>query len=456
MKLKKLIAVCAVLVLAGCSNVQTDISSEQVLSDIEMSSESTEKTEITAAFIVNQLISDSDIEEQAEKFNNSNDKYKLNITFYIDDEDYYANSSFNRFSRDIALGNVPDIVILPPEKAQIMKNNGYFTDISMLMDSYDGIKKTDLLDNVVASVEENGKIPLIYNSFFLETATAKTSVVGDITDWSFEEMSAEYNKLPQDENHDFLYHLLDDGTFRKYIMQKMTYDCIDMENNTCDFSEVIPNVMEFIRNAKTVGARYKTMQIPYDFENMLRDDRAIVNFFEINGINSSYVYQNYMPFHGDDFTFVGMPSSNNSGAYTTVNYMYGITATSENKEGAWEFLNSLFSKGHLTQKSLNHNGIPVTKSAVDSLCNDTLPVINNSIRLYFDYPDSDEKFQITDEAVSQLAEYICTVRLEPYSDSQIKNIINEEYSAVFAGENTPEKCAEILNNRIGIYLNERS
>lgn len=457
MRLKKLIVMCTVLALSGCSSVKADISGEPSLSDTATTSESTEKTEITVALIVNQLRGDSDIEEQVRKFNQSNKKYNLSINTYMeDDEDYYANSAFNRFSRDIASGDMPDVVILPPEKANIMKNNGYFTDITLLMDNYNGIKKSDLLDNVVESIDENGEIPLIYNSFFLETATAKTDIVGKITDWSFEEMSAEYNKLLQDENHDFLYNLLDDGTFRRYIMLKMTSGCIDSENNTCDFSEVIPTVMEFMGNAKTVGARYKTMQVPYDFENMLRDDRAIVNFFEINGINSSYVNQAYKPFHNEEFTFIGMPSNNNSGAYTTVVYMFGIAETSANKEGAWEFINSLFSTGYLTQKSLNHCGIPTTKSAVDILCNDTLPFVHNSIRQWFDYPDSDEMFEITDKAVNQLAEYIGTVTLEPYSDLQIESIIKEECDAVFAGEKTPEECADILNNRIGIYLSESS
>lgn len=453
MKLKGLIVMCAVFTLSGCNSVQSDISSELSLPDTEITSE---KTEIIAALIVNPLRTDSDIEEQVKKFNQSNKKYNLSMTVYMDDEDYYADSAFNRFSRDIVSGDVPDVVILPPEKARIMKNDGYFTDIALLMDNYDGIKKLDLLDNVVESIDENGEIPLIYNSFFLETAAAKTSIVGEITDWSFDEMSAEYDKLPQDENHDFLYNLLDDGTFRRYITLKMTSDCIDRKNNTCDFSEVIPNVMEFIGNAKTVGARYKTMQIPYDFENMLRDGRAIVDFFEINGINSSYISQVYKPFHCEDFTFVGMPSSNNSGAYTIVNYMYGITETSTNKEGAWEFLSSLFSTGYLTQKSLACKGIPATKSAVDRLCNDTPPSVNNSIRNWFDYPDSDEQFEITDKAVNQLAEYIGTVTLEPYSDSQIESIIKEECGEVFAGEKTPEEGADILNNRIGIYLSESS
>lgn len=455
-KLKKLIIMCAVLALTGCNSVQADISGEPSATDTVSASEITEKTDLTALLIVNQLRGDSTIEEQVRKFNKSSEKYNLNLNIYTDDEDYYANSAFSRFSLDIASGDIPDIVILPPEKANIMKNSGYFTDISPLMDSFDGIKKTDLLDNVLESIEENGEIPLIYNSFSLETATAKTSIVGDLTDWSFEEMSEVYSKLPQDENHDFLYNLLDDGTFRHYVMQKMTSGCIDRENNTCDFSEVIPAVMDFIGSAKTVGARYKTMQIPYDFENMLRDDRAIVNFFEINGINSAYVYQAYTPFHDEEFTFVGMPSENGSGAYTMVDYMYGITETSDNKDGAWEFLNTLFATGYLTEKSLAYRGIPVTKQAVENLCSDRLTYASNSIHEYVSYPDSDENFRITDDAVNQLAEYVGTVTLEPYTDLQAESIINEECGAVFAGERTPGECAEILNSRIGLYLSETS
>lgn len=455
MKLKKLIVLCALLALSGCNSVQTDISGESSLPYISGTSEISEKTDITAAIIVNQLRSDSTIEEQIKQFNNSSEKYNINATVYMDDEDYYADSAFNRFSRDMVSGNSPDIIISSPEKAMVIKKGGYLTDIVPLMESYDGIKKSDFLDNVIESVEEDGEIRLIYNSFFLETAAAKTSIVGDTANWSFDEMSTEFDKLPKDENHDFLYNLLDDGTFRRYIMQKMTLDCINFENNTCNFSEIIPTVLDFIENAPTVGARYKTMQLPYDFENMLRDDRAVVNFFEINGINSSYVYRAYEPFHGEAFTFVGMPSNNNSGAYTTVNYMFGITETSLNKEGAWEFLNSLFDISYLTKKSLDYQGIPVTESAVKKLC-DTSPYVNNSIRQSFDYPNSDEQFRLTDDEVNQLAEYIGTVRLEPYSNPQIEDIIKEECDAVFAGERTSEECAELLDNRIGLYLSEIS
>ncbi|MCM1132737.1 MAG: ABC transporter substrate-binding protein [Ruminococcus flavefaciens] len=449
MKFRKFIALCAVLVLSGCSSIQESSGESS-----EISPEIAGKTDINVSFIVNPQRGAS-IQDKAEKFSNSSDRYNVNLTVYYDYEDYYANSAFNRFSRDILSGNTPDVVILPPEKARIMKNKGYFADVSALMENYDGLKRDDLLDNVRESVEENGEIRLLYNTFFLETAAAKKSVVGDVADWSFEEMSAEYNKLPQDENHDFLYNLLDDGTFRRYITRKMTLDCIDIENNSCDFSEVIPEVMDFISSSKTVGSRYKTMNLPDDFENMLRDDRAVVNFFEINGINFGCAY-NIMPFYGEDFTFVGMPSSNSSGAYTIVDHMYGITEKSENKEGAWEFLSSFFDVGYLKQKSLDFRGIPVTKTAVDRLCNNTSAYIGNSIRTRSSYPDGGEEFEITDEEISKIAEYIGSVKLEPYSDSQIENIIDEECGAVFAGERTPQECADILNDRIGTYLSECS
>ncbi len=450
MRLKKLIILCAVLALSGCNEVQTDTS------EIQPTAESTtiqEKTDISVALVVNQMYSDFSVEEQAEKFGKSSEKYNIDISVYMDDEDYYADSAFSRFSRDMLSGNVPDVIIAPPEKARILKNNGCFTDIAPLMESYDGIEQSDLLDNVLESVSEDGEIPLIYSSFMLETAAAKTSIVGNVTDWSFEEMSAEFAELPQDDNHDFLYSLLDDGTFRRYVTLKMFSGCV--YNNTCDFSEVVPYVMDFISSAKSVGARYKTLQLPDNFDNMLYDDRAVVNFFEINGINSSYTHSAYMPFHEEEFTFVGMPSMNGSGAYTTVTYMYGITETSGNREGAWEFVSSFFDTGYLTQKSLEYRGIPTTKKAVENLCS-MGSYMSNSIRAPYSYPDSDEQLEITDDAVNQLAEYIGTVTLEPYTDLQIESIINEECGAVYAGERTPEECADILNNRIGIYLSEKS
>lgn len=446
---KKIIILCAVLALSGCSEVRTDTPEIQPVTESTVQ----EKTDLSIAFLTNQMYSDFSIEEQAEKFRKSHGNYNLDVNVYMNDGDYYAESAFNRLSLDILSGNVPDVIVAPPEKAHILQKNGYFTDIAPLMENYDGIKQSDLLGNVLESVSENGEIPLIYSSFMLETAAAKTSIAGNVTDWSFEEMKTAFAELPQDDNHDFLYNMLDDGTFRRYVTLKMFSGCID--NNSCGFSEVVPYIMDFISDAKTVGARYKTLNLPDNFENMLYDNRAVVNFFQINGINSSYTFNTCIPFHDEEFTFVGMPSMNKSGAYTTVAYMYGITEKSGNKEGAWEFVSSLFDTGSLTQKSLECRGIPTTKKAVENLCG-MGSYISNSIRAPYSYPNSDEKHEISDDKVNQLAEYISTVTLEPYADLQIESIIKEECGAVYAGERTPEECADILSSRVGIYLSEKS
>jgi len=48
-----------------------------------------------------------------------------------------------------------------------------------------------------------------------------------------------------------------------------------------------------------------------------------------------------------------------------------------------------------------------------------------------------------------------SVEINPYFDTQLIHIAREEYLAVINGEKSPEEAADMLENRISLYLSER-
>lgn len=55
-----------------------------------------------------------------------------------------------------------------------------------------------------------------------------------------------------------------------------------------------------------------------------------------------------------------------------------------------------------------------------------------------------------------LYDYILRVEFRPYEPAPFMDMVFEEADPVIAGERSAEKCAEILQDRIGTYLSEKS
>lgn len=456
-KMKLTAAILALSVLTSCSVIGTRGDSDSS-NETDVNGGQARNVTLTAALVNNVIYCSDTPQLVTDKFNKSQDEVTVDLKIYENEvDDYLSDSSFSALGLDMASGNVPDIVIAPPDKMDKLRRQGYLADLYPVMESADGIKKDDLLDNVTACLESDGKMEMIFSSFTLETAAAKSTVAGVRENWSFDEMESVFSAHPQSEGYDFLYRLTDDSMFSDFLTKKMLMNCINMDDHTCDFTDIVPRLFRFYNAAPKVGARYKTGNYPDNFEYMLINDHSVVNCFTITGINSFCAPDICSYFGGEPIVYVGYPSMNDSGAYTNVPLMYGISASCKNKEAAWEYVSEYLSKSEQKRVSENCRGIPVTKEVLNELAYDTPSYMNNSIRSTLTTALSEEdSIEITDEAIDGLVSYVSNVKLEPFVNARIEMIIREEYMSVINGETTPEECAENLNRRIGLYLSEIS
>lgn len=397
------------------------------------------------------------------KFNSSQNEYVVELKNYAEliDSDYDSDEALNIMRMEIANGTAPDIIMCHPEFMADFIRQNTFADLCQLMDSHDGVKREDFLPNVLEGFEIDGKIPAISSTFFIRTADAKVKNVGiNKENWTPEEAIEVYNL--KSEESSFLNSTGD--YFADFFLKKAGRNCIDLKNYTCDFNnEDFKNTLNYVKTSpQTIEDEGIDEMSDDELNAFFRDkeselmfDRAIINEFTIAGINDTLTNNICTQFGGEETVMVGYPSYDGKGYITSCDFMYAINEDSPNKEAAWKFITFLLDKDILRDTNLHNGGIPVIQSVLDEAAFEFDENVKGSIKSCHILPDGSENFDISDETVQKIYDYIVGVEFDPYLNYILSNMITEECHAVLVGDKTVEECADILQSRISIYLGER-
>lgn len=128
------------------------------------------------------------------------------------------------------------------------------------------------------------------------------------------------------------------------------------------------------------------------------------------------------------------PTISEGGVLTTnENSRFGISASSENKEMAFEFIAMLLSED--TQRYV-YDGFPVLKTVYEEQYADAL-----NAGAYMP--------EVIYNGISKSAACIQT-------DQDVFDIIEDEAAVFFAGDETAAEAAEVIQSRVQIYLDEQN
>ncbi len=440
--------------LASCSKKKSEnIIDSQESSASAQETESTEKKKLTVAVTEH----NSDMSDRIRWFNTSHENIELELINYhvnTNDESYY-DDAFTMLKADMISGNTPDIVAIPSDEMYVFVTNSYLADLYPLMDASNGIKREDILPNVLEGLEYKDVLPAICSDFYIMTAVAKSSNIS-IPEGGFTlDKAAElYNSIPKD--CDMLYKMWegsdfsDGNTLETFIMRKIIRDCVDYENSACNFGDTFRKAIEFLK-----GKDFLATNLAADPNNeisaeqwSLINDKTFINCTAITGMNAYLSQEVCGIFGGEDITYVGYPSENGSGAITETVIMYGILDDCKYKKEAWEFISYQLDSAQ---------NIPVLTEKLEKQAEST-KTDGFALRKphSLPYPENNTTVTISDEIVQKTLDYIKNIEFNPYYDTQVNNIIREEYMAVLNGEQSIDECVEILESRISIYLSERS
>jgi hypothetical protein len=284
------------------------------------------------------------------------------------------------------------------------------------------VTKDELLP-VYRSLMENtdGGLYRVSNEFRLVTVLGKSQYVGNAADYTMESLRQAAENMPEGMVvfQEGWYSALDDflplGRF------------VDFQNNTCNFTcEDFYEILSFIRDFFPEEYDYSQDMS----EEPLAEDAVLLEYY-FNFAVEEFV-QGLASYPEEVYETVGVPDK---GSEIVVDYAYSIMSTSAYPQAAWDFLATMFEDSVQEYTTL---GFPVRTSVFDEQVQEA--VSNGSVT----QADVDRFMDVLNEKT-----YLYL------RDDDLMDIIYEEAVACFAGDKTSEETAEIIQNRVMIYLSER-
>lgn len=393
----------------------------------------------------------SRLEYQAVKFNMENEKYRIVIKKYMDD-DYIT-----KLNNDITSGNIPDILITDsytPFESYVAK--GIFADLYEFIDNDDTVSRDDLLPNLMTAMEIDGKLYRFTDSFRIFTAVGKTSIFGKETGIDFKRINEIMESRPEGTE-------IFAGTTKDKILEQAMELCsdnfIDYKTGKCDFtSDYFIELLEFANgfiNSIDMDS-YFNDGFWDRYSTMFADEYALMLITYITDFSD--IFYNEHETFGEELTAVGFPTFSGSGAAFDVSGGFAISAKSKNQEGAWEFVRSLLTEDY--QDGIED--LPVRKSSLEKKAQKNMQEFDpNATRLtvigYMMLGTSGNVIgdaKPTQSDIDKVMDIINSTTQINRNNYTVTEIVTEEAGAYFSGSKSAEAVAEMIQNRVQNYLDE--
>lgn len=414
------------------------------------------------------------LREAAVLFNQSNNTYRVifkDYTVYDAAPEY--NQAVDMFNKDILQDITPDIVNISRfVSLETYTSKGFFTDLSTYLGS------GNLLGCVRNSFKTEGAIYNIPISMTLITLAGKSEVVGESQSLTLDQLYALADIMPEGAS-------LFSSVNPEDILYTAMYDFVDFKNKTCDFeSEQFIRLLNFtadisdytdVRKGSFTSANSSRLYnlTSESLTGSLADGSLYFLLLPIYNFDA-FAVAKYC-FGDENFSLKGFPTESGNGSVILYNYTLGIPKQSQNKQGAWEFIEFLLSDKIQTSKKLNEVYLPVTRSAIVKLLEYShyyMSVIpysyeNKDVAQFEIYIKSIDELPennpygfaqyhiiLTDSDKSAILNFFDKTEIKSRQNEKVKEIIDEELGVFYAGDVSAGETAKYIQNRVYTYINE--
>ncbi|MDR0974416.1 MAG: extracellular solute-binding protein [Ruminococcus sp.] len=419
------------IVIGENSGGYSSVYKTEILSEDEM--ENRTVIEISSGYF-------SEIEGIVTQFNEVNPYYKAVIKESPEDFSYTV---------DIITGDTADVVFIGTLMAipyESYAKKGVFEDLLPYFEADPEISADDLVQSVIKANMINEALYSIPQSFSVQTMTGRVDLVSQLKTNSFADI-----KRVADENNILI--ISPYGSNKRLFIQMFvtfsTNSFVDAKAHKCNF-----NSQDFI-DILNYAENYPTESVPDRYgEDQFLMPAYIGDFRGALSIET-------MDF-GAPISFLGYPSGvGSNGVSAMLRNEAAIYSSSENKDGAWEFIKFMLINGVIEQN--NNTSFPIVKTRLEKLAEDSFKEyyinevgeqVNN--RLY-ETRVSDIEIKLPDLTEADVAEIMSLIdKIDGIhrNDLQLVTILNEEMNNFLDGKVTAEETAAMLQDRVSTYLSE--
>ncbi len=422
----------------GSTSVSTEIAILTEVSESEVVK--TETINVACMWL------DSDVEALAIEFNKKHEDYHISITQYYDDSADDWDAMMDSFTTAVA--NDPDIdIVIFNDFSEVTNfaSKGLMRDLYEFIDSDAELSRDDFLPNILSACEFDGELLSLPTSFYVYTVLGKTEDVGTQPGWTLEDMK---NLLASKPEGTELFYGMTRYEALSACLNLGYRDFIDTTSATCSFdSQEFIDVLEFA----SMFPEEFTYEDDVDETDLLNSGQVLLTQFYLTDLDE---IQLYTAVFGGDLTYIGYPTSEGTGSILYLDTIYGITTNCDDAEAAaaWEFLREFYLPSSL--EDMWYSGFSVNQDVFDEACEEMMEDEEGG----YSYGWGSYEVEIqpaTQEEVDELKELVySTTAVYGAVSEDITNLILEEASYYFSGEQTAEEVAEKIQSRMEIYLSE--
>ena len=393
--------------------------------------------------------------EHVVQYNKNNDKYRVKIINYCEDEAADELGVREVVNLAITQGNAPDILAFDyeiPWRGYISK--GVFEPLDNFIDYDDEIKYEDYLPNIVEASRVNGSIYYLIPSFAIETClVAEENANGPIDIRNFEDCCLKNGIDP----------LLGMGYLPKEYADEIYIACgsdlIDYDKGTCSYdSDAGKKLLEWISKLPTEEELDRIGR--EEIDTYYRQNKSLLMQYYISNFSDYQMLKK--GYFGKEIVFNGFPSTDGGKSFICVDTQFAITSTSKNKEAAWDFIRTFLLDDY--QGSIEYY-FPVSKKAMDDMAlkaqEPPYYIDENGekheISSYYDIGGTElEMKALSKTETDELCDFITSVDGVLIQDDVVSNIISEEAGAYYSGAKSLDEVTRIIQSRVSLYLSENS
>jgi ABC-type glycerol-3-phosphate transport system substrate-binding protein len=379
----------------------------------------------------------TDIKEAIINFNKANPLSKIEVIQYSLDE-----AGFIRLNADIVSNNCPDILILPPELSYgLYSQKGLFQDLLPYLEGDDNFDWADYQENVIRAYEQDGKLFGIPAVFWIEALAVRTADLSGENEWNLDEFIAFADRFPES-------RLFWDPTKTGVLdicLKANGESIVDWASKDTGFDrELFIKMLEFANQFMDTDKYYDDQMV---MDRIKEGDIRI-----IPGGGSVISAQENIEIFGEPVSYIGYPSEKGSGVLITSFCLLTISKECQKNVTAWKFISHLLSNDHQSRNDLL--GYPIRKNNLETMIEQTKEMSGSisgggdGLELIYELRSA------TDEELNVFRDLINSANKIRIYDMEIDRIIKEEADAYFNGNKSVLEVADIVENRVGVYVNE--
>jgi len=385
------------------------------------------------------------MEELARRYNRQSGKYRVEIL--LPDEDMISGNSRNEFFEQLEMqlmrGEGPDLIEVQALYVDNLAAKGALEDLTRYYEASDVVNAGEILEAVREAGRVKGRDMVVIPAFELNSMLSKEKVEAD--DWT----PPRFLEMLRGDGNDMRSALSQKDVFWYCMGVNPEEHFVDYEKRECyfdreEFRRVLEGCGSWETEPSVVVSGIEAIEA---LGQQLGEQEWRLQPAGIRNM------EDVMQSDAEGAFWLGYPGWD--GAETELAIMDGfvMNSASENKEGAWDFLEFLLSEE--LQNSIDW-GFPVRRDSFENYLSYSYRTEEDN-SAEFNYHLTDERqpaqeefdlvWEMLDRAVYRPAGYY-------FNNNPVRIILDEEVGMYFAGDATLEETVEKIQNRVTLYLQE--